>query len=133
REKIHYSNRWQKMFASGRAIVEAVSRRLKFEVELLSPEGSKRRIACGISVSNNLLGEGHAPHADLVDAGVLGVYVAEPMNVARTAWFCVRVLLGHWKDYRGVSEDEVTEVTLTFPSRKRGAVAVIDGELIPLE
>src|SRR5690606_6356295 len=36
REKIHYSNRWQKMFASGRAIVEAVSRRLKFEVELLS-------------------------------------------------------------------------------------------------
>jgi hypothetical protein len=32
-----------------------------------------------------------------------------------------------------VSEEEVAEVTLQFPNRKRGARAVIDGELIKLD
>lgn len=32
-----------------------------------------------------------------------------------------------------VSEKEVDEVTLHFPKRKRGAHAVIDGELIKLD
>lgn len=133
REALQYSDRWQKMFATVRAIGSAVVRRLKFEVDLLMPGGHRKRMASGVSVSNNLLGEGHMPHADLVDGGVLGVYVAKPMNAIRTAWFCTRVLLGHWKGYLGVSEDRVTQVTLTFPTRKRTAQAVIDGELIPLE
>ena len=133
RETIHYSNRWQKMWAGLRAIAGAVSKRLRFEVDLLVSGGRKKRIASGISVTNNLLGEGHIPHADLVDGGVLGVYVAKPMSALRTAWFCLRVLLGHWKGYRGVSEEQVTEVTLTFPARKRSSQAVIDGELVPLE
>ena len=133
RESIAYSNRWQKMFATLRAIAGAVSRPLRFEVDLTFRTGRKKRFASGVSVSNNLLGEGHFPHADLVDGGVLGVYVAKPMNPLRTAAFCLRVIAGRWKDYQGVSEEEVTEVTLTFPRRKRTSQAVIDGELVPLE
>jgi diacylglycerol kinase family enzyme len=45
----------------------------------------------------------------------------------------VLVPIGRWKGHPRVSEREVTEVTLTFPRRKRSAQAVIDGELIPLE
>ena len=127
-----YKNRLQKMFASLRAIFAAVSRRLKFEVEIVSSRGRARRLASGVSVSNNLLGEGHMPHADHVDAGVLGVYVAKPMTPMTAVRFCFGVLVGHWKDHPGLSEAEVTEVTLVFPRRKRSARAVIDGELVPL-
>lgn len=133
REQQHtYGNRLQKMFATLQAIVSAVSRRLKFEVELTSPRGRARRHASGVAVSNNLLGEGHMPHADRVDAGVLGVYVAKPMTPINAARFVFRVLVGHWKTHPGLSESEVTEVTLVFPHRKRTARALIDGELVPL-
>lgn len=133
REAIAYSSRWQKMFATLRSIAGAVSRPLRFEVDLTFRTGRKKRFASGVSVTNNLLGEGHFPHADVVDGGVLGVYVAKPMNPLRTAAFCLRVIAGRWKNYQGVSEEEVTEVTLTFPRRKRTSQAVVDGELIPLE
>lgn len=133
REQQHaYRNRLQKMFASLRAVFAAVSKRLKFEVEIMSPRGLERRLASGVAVSNNLLGEGHMPHADLVDGGVLGVYVAKPMTPVTAIRFAFRVLLGHWKTQPGVSEAEVTEATLIFPRRKKTARAVIDGELVPL-
>lgn len=132
REEMPYGNRWEKMLANVRAVAGAVSKRLRFQVEIVSSSGSEVRIASGISVSNNLLGEGHVPHADVVDGGVLGVYLAKPMSVGEALRLLMLMMLGRWKGHPRVSETEVSEVALTFPKRKRSARALIDGELVPL-
>ncbi|HHY51464.1 MAG TPA: diacylglycerol kinase family lipid kinase [Alphaproteobacteria bacterium] len=132
REEMQYRNRWQKMWASIRAVAGAVSKPLKFQVVVSTPQGPQQRVASGVVVSNNLLAEGHLPFADRIADGVLGVYIAKPMSKWDLIKLFVRVLIGRWKAHPRVSEHEVTSVTLTFPRRKRGARAVIDGELIPL-
>jgi diacylglycerol kinase family enzyme len=83
-------------------------------------------------VSNNLLAEGHLPHADDVDGGVLGVYIAKPMTAGEALRLVGQLMLGRWKGHPRVSEKEVTAVTLNFPRIKKSARAVIDGELIKL-
>jgi diacylglycerol kinase family enzyme len=133
REELPYRNRWEKLAASIRAVFAALAKRLQFQVEIVTPRGRERRIASGVTVSNNLLGEDHVPHADVIDGGVLGVYIAKPMTWTQALRFMVLVPIGRWKGHPRVSEREVTEVTLTFPRRKRTARAVIDGELVPLE
>ena len=132
REELPYSNRWEKLWASLRAVFAAVGKRLRFQVEIVTRRGREQRIASGVTVSNNLLGEGHVPHADTIDGGMLGVYVAKPMTWSEALRFMVLVPLGRWKGHPRISEREVTEVTLSFPRRKKSAKAVIDGELIAL-
>jgi diacylglycerol kinase family enzyme len=132
REELPYSNRWEKLFASVRAVFAAVGKRLRFQVEIVTPQGRELRVASGVTVSNNLLGEGHVPHADTINAGVLGVYIAKPMTFGEALRFMVLVPIGRWKGHPRVSEREVTKVTLSFPRRKKSARGVIDGELTRL-
>ena len=133
REQLAYNSRLGKMAASLRAVVEAISRPLVFEVEIRTKRGAVRRKASAIAISNNLLGEGHVPHADSVDRGVLGVYVVKPMPPLELARLVVTLPFGAWKQHPLVSEKEVTELSLRFPRRKSSAQAVIDGELIKLD
>jgi len=133
RESIMYNSRWGKILASLRAFRLAVSRPPRFLAEIRTPRGSEIREASGITVSNNLLGEGHIPHADAIDRGVLGVYVIEPMSALKLAKLSLRVVLGTWKAHPMVSEKEVTFVSLRFRKRKPSDQALIDGELIALE
>ncbi|MCY1562507.1 hypothetical protein D9M68_999140 [compost metagenome] len=83
-------------------------------------------------MSNNPLGDGQI-HADRLDTGMLGVYVAAPVSTSELLKLAVDLFLGTWRESPTVSEEEVAEVTLQFPRRKRGAHAVVDGELIKLE
>jgi diacylglycerol kinase family enzyme len=64
---------------------------------------------------------------------VLGVYVVRPMPPADLARLALSLIFGNWKAHPLVSEREVAQVSLYFPRRKASALAVIDGELIPLE
>jgi diacylglycerol kinase family enzyme len=132
REELVYRSRWGKMLASLRAVLGAVSKPLRFQVEIRTPRGVEARIASGVSVSNNLLAEGHVPYADDIDGGVLGVYLAKPMSRWELLKLLFQIMIGRWKDHDRVSETEVSAVTLSFPRRKKSARAVIDGELIPL-
>ncbi|MHB1103881.1 MAG: diacylglycerol/lipid kinase family protein [Devosia sp.] len=133
RESMKYRGRLGKMLASLRAIGLAVYRPPRFDAEIRTKRGVDIRKASGITVSNNLLAEGHIPHADGIDRGVLGVYVVDPMPAFELAKFCLQVLLGTWKGHPLVSEKEVTFVSLRFPKRKFSAQALIDGELVALE
>jgi diacylglycerol kinase family enzyme len=132
REELVYRSRWGKMLASLRAVLGAVSKPLRFQVEIRTPRGVEPRIASGVSVSNNLLAEGHIPYADDIDGGVLGVYLAKPMSRWELLKLFGQIMIGRWKAHPRVSETEVSAITLTFPRRKKSARAVIDGELIPL-
>lgn len=133
RQGMEYGSRIGKILASLRAILAAVAQPISFEAELVTPKGSEKRRVAGIAVSNNRLGDGHMPHADRLDAGVLGVYAAAPMSGSSLMRLLLDVFLGSWRNSPMVTEAEVTEVILKFPKRKRGTHAVIDGELIPLE
>lgn len=132
RERMGYRSRIGKMLASLRAVVSAAVRPPDFEAEIQTGHGRERRRVSGIAVSNNPLGEGHIPHADRLDAGVLGVYLAAPMSTWALIRLAVDVLLGKWRASPAVTEQEVEQVTLSFPRRKHNAHAVIDGELIRL-
>jgi diacylglycerol kinase family enzyme len=132
REELVYNSRLGKMLASLRAVLGAVSKPLRFQVDIRTPRGVEQRIASGISVSNNLLAEGHVPYADDIDGGVLGVYLAKPMSRWELLKLLFQIMIGRWKGHSRVSETEVNAVTLLFPRRKKSAQAVIDGELIPL-
>jgi diacylglycerol kinase family enzyme len=133
RNELTYHSRWGKMLASLRAIGLALSRPLVFDAEISTKQGTDRRKATAIAVSNNVLGEGHVPYAEAVDRGVLGVYVVKPMPPAELARLALSLAFGNWKAHPLVSEREVKQVSLRFPRRKASALAVIDGELIPLE
>lgn len=132
RESIAYQGRWAKMFAGLRAIGGAVSRPLKFEVEIHSRDGDERNLASSVVVSNNLLAEGHLPYADDLAGGALGLYIAKPMTSGDTLKLIAQVMLGRWKAHPMIAERRVERVVLNFPRFKRGTVAAIDGELIPL-
>lgn len=133
REGITYNGRIGKVFASFRAVVRALRQPLRFDAEIGTSRGREMRKATAISVSNNLLSEGHAPYAEKIDQGILGVYVVKPLPPLELARLTLTLMFGSWKHHRGVSEREVTQVTLRFPHRKSSAQAVIDGELVPLE
>jgi diacylglycerol kinase family enzyme len=133
REELVYRSRLGKMVASVRAIIKAVRRPPVFWAEIRTPRGVERRKATGITVTNNLLGEGHAPFADDVDQGVLGVYILKPLPALALARLCFDVIMGRWKGSPEVSEKEVTEITLVFPRKKSSALALIDGELTDLD
>ena len=133
RQGMTYGSRIGKMFASLRAIAAAVVNPPEFDVELQTKRGVERRRVSGIAVSNNPVGDGHIPYADRLDAGVLGVYIAAPVSTSALIRLTADVLRETWRASAAVSEKEVGEVTLHFPRRKRGAHAVIDGELIKLD
>lgn len=133
REGLTYKSRLGKIVASVRAATATLSRPLVFDAEIRTPNGIENRRATAISISNNLLGEGHIPYAEQVDQGVLGVYVFKPMPPLELAKLALSLLVGTWKHLPQVSERQVEQVTLNFPRRKAGAKAVIDGELIDLE
>jgi diacylglycerol kinase family enzyme len=132
RENMSYGSRIGKMLASLRAISAAAIDPPQFDAEFHTRSGSDRSRVSGIAISNNRLGEGQI-HAERLDGGVLGVYVAAPVSTSELLKLAVDLFMGTWRASPMVSEKEVAEVTLHFPRRKRGAHAVIDGELIKLD
>lgn len=132
REQLVYRSRMGKIIASARAILGAVSQPPVFLADVETARGRERRQATGIAITNNPIGEGHVPFADRLDTGLLGVYLLRPLPPLALARFCIDVVVGRWKHTPEVSEREVRSVTLSFPRRKRGTHALLDGELIDL-
>lgn len=132
RENMSYGSRAGKMLASLRAIAAAAVNPPQFDAEIHTSKGVETRRVSGIAVSNNPLGNGQI-HAERLDAGMLGVYIAAPLSTSALLKLAADVFLGSWRDSPAVSEKEVEEVTLHFPRRKRDAHAVIDGELVKLD
>lgn len=133
RESLTYKSRIGKMLASSRAAIGAIVRPPNFTAELSTRRGIERRRTCGISVSNNPFDEGHLPLADTLDRGVLGIYVMRPLTLRVALGLGWGMVRGKWKSLPEIIDREAREVTIRFPRKKSGAVAVIDGELIELE
>lgn len=131
RETLTYKSRIGKIMASARAAAGALLNAPNFHADITTRKGAERRATAGISVSNNPL-EGALPHAERLDAGVLGVYIIAPLTPWVVAKICLSMVRGRWKTLPEIIDREVREVTIRFPRKKWNAVAVIDGELMRL-
>ncbi|SFZ83252.1 Diacylglycerol kinase family enzyme [Devosia enhydra] len=133
REGITYRSRVGKMVASIKAMIQAVGRPPNFSVQVRTDRGLQVRRSSGISVTNNPLAEGHAPYAEGLDHGVLGVYIARPMGGSQMLRLAAGVMIGRWKANALISEQSVRSLTLDFPRIRPSDQALMDGELMRLE
>jgi diacylglycerol kinase family enzyme len=92
----------------------------------------ERRRMAGLSVSNNPFEEGHLPHADTLDRGVLGIYIVKPLTFWPLLKLAFGLVRGKFKSLPDIVDREAKAATVRFPRRKPGAVAVLDGELVSL-
>jgi diacylglycerol kinase family enzyme len=133
RDGMSYRSRLGKIAASARAMIDAFSRPLQFDVDIVTADGEEHRPAMAISVSNNPLVPGPVLFAGSTDRGVLGVLVASPMPVTEALRLGLAALFfRQWQPHALFSASEVTHVTLRFRRRKAKDYAVVDGELVPL-
>jgi diacylglycerol kinase family enzyme len=132
RQSLTYKSRLGKMLASVRAALAVIARPSNFTAEILTEYGLERRRMAGLSVSNNAFAEGHLPHADALDRGVLGIYVVKPLGTWMLLKLAFGLLRGRFRRLPEVIERDARAATIRFPRRKAGALAVLDGELISL-
>jgi diacylglycerol kinase family enzyme len=133
RNDMVYHSRVGKMLASLRAIAAAAINPPRFEVEFEDGHGRHKRKVSGIAISNNPLDNAPVPVAQRLDTGRLGIYFADTVTTGELISLVIDVMTGRWRDNPQVTEIESASLVLYFLKRKRGAKAVIDGELIELE
>lgn len=133
REQQDYKSRLGKILASARAALSPLMRPPSFPAVVTADgQASKTRLSL-LAISTNPHGEGHLPYPDTFDAGRLGLYRAPPLRPRAALQLAADLTLGNWSangDFEAASADRVV---VEFPRRKKGAKAVVDGELVDLE
>jgi diacylglycerol kinase family enzyme len=131
RSRLAFSSRLGKIGASLRAALDTIRNPVQLKVSLQMPHAEVIARTAGISISNNLYGEGHLPYADRPDGGVLGVYITSARHRRHLLLLCLTAALGRWRASDQVEIHETGTVMLRIESRRRQR-CVIDGELQPL-
>ena len=133
RESMDFASRFGKMRASARAAVATVLDPPSLKVSLKIGDAEIMTRTTGISITDNLFGEGHLPYADHPDGGVLGIYVTVARQRSQILRYFLDVARGRWRDNPQVEIHEGERVVLTLLSRAGKRQCVIDGELLPLK
>jgi diacylglycerol kinase family enzyme len=69
---------------------------------------------------------------DRLDTGKLGLYSAPPLPPSGVARLAMDILSGRRNRNPNLTERTASAVKLAFPSYRRGANMILDGELLPL-
>ncbi|MDX8479387.1 diacylglycerol kinase family lipid kinase [Mesorhizobium sp. VK24D] len=133
REKMDFGSRLGKMRASVRAAWATIKNPHTLKVTLTVGEAEIITRATGISISNNLFGEGHLPYADNPVGGVLGIYVSVARRRRDLAKLFLVMLRGRWRDSEHVEIHQADKAVLKIHSPVKKFSAVMDGELFKLE
>lgn len=132
RNKMDFSSKYGKKFASLRAVGSVILDPPSFDVETNVNGQNHHHQASGIFVSNNPFGESSLMYADNVTSGKLGLYVADALTPGGVAKLAYHILRGKMKESESVTAVQVKEVELHFPKRHKEAKCVMDGELLEM-
>lgn len=133
RSRMEFSSRIGKMRASLSATLDTIRNPVSVAATLTMGETEILTNTAGISVSNNLYGEGHLPFADRPDGALLGIYVANARRRRELLLLCLNIAIGRWRDNGRIEIHQSDSLVLTINSVRRARGCVIDGELCPLE
>ncbi|MDX8490526.1 diacylglycerol kinase family lipid kinase [Mesorhizobium sp. VK22B] len=133
RENMEFGSRLGKMRASVRAAWATIKNPHTLKVTLTIGQAEIVTRATGISISNNLFGEGHLPYADDPTGGVLGIYVSVARRRRDLVKLFLAMLRGRWRDSQHVEIHQADKAILKIHSSTKKFSAVMDGELFGLE
>jgi diacylglycerol kinase family enzyme len=130
REEMDYGSRMGKLLASGKAFLLALREppRLALRTEI---DGTPVDLVTpALVVSNNVFTPGHAPYAERLNRGLLGVYVCTSTHWRDIAQVTADALLGNWDRNPQVSVHTATQVAIERRVSRRALSATVDGELV---
>lgn len=133
RERLDFGSRLGKIGASAKAAYWTILNPPRMRVVLRMGEMEILATASNIGITNNLFGEGHLPYADRVDAGLLGIYVTVARQRGEIVRHALNMAMGRWRDNDLVEIHQADRVTLKILSPGKARMAVVDGELRPLD
>ena len=133
RRRSHYASRFGKLLATARAFVAVIADPPRFPVEIRGDALETRTLELSaLSVTNNLLGEGHVPYADDPDGGRLGLYHADPLSPWSAARLMVDVMLGEYASNEDIGVRSAERIELSFPGSRHRGRALLDGEIVEI-
>ncbi len=127
RDRQRYGSKLAKMLGTARSAVKLVLRPSQVRVWLDDGGVAKPVAVAALVVSNNPYGVGHAPYADRLDAGVLGVYLVRSRAPHQVAALAASLQTGNWQDLSFVECSTLPRLKLDHRRRMKTA---IDGELV---
>lgn len=134
REKAHYGSRVGKILATFRALLTVMRRPPRLVVKVTLDGSTFDLTTPALVVSNNLFGPDHLPYADVLDQGLLGIYICTSRRPGDVAQVTIEALLGHWHARDRVKTLSAKSMTVERRSRRRRRiVATLDGELVTFE
>lgn len=133
RKKRSFSSRAGKMLASVRAGFEALFNPPRLRVELEIDGKREYRSTAGIGITNNMLGDGHLPYADMPDEGRLGIYITRARKASDLARLALAVARGRLREHDMLEILDARKVSLKLLSGHKRFGCAIDGELRELQ
>ncbi|MGG7518553.1 diacylglycerol/lipid kinase family protein [Allorhizobium undicola] len=132
RNRMDFASRLGKMRASASAALSVMLNPPRFDVAFdINADGKvDQREVSAISVSNNPIGSNPLFYADDVTTGQLGIYLAAPLDTVGVVGLAVDILRGRLHENEAVTAAAAPLLKLHFPRLRKGAVCVIDGELL---
>lgn len=128
-----YSSRLGKIWASLKACLSILRRRIAFAAEVTCDGECHSGRFSVLAVANNEYGVGHMPYPDKLDAGVLGVYQTDVLTPLQSARLSRDLLVGRWRQNQDLRARTAEKVTVRFSKNRRREHALLDGELVLIE
>jgi len=125
-----YNSRLQKMAGSVRSWWQVIRTPRRLSLSIRTDHKTMERDTIGLVVSNNVLGIGHLPYADRLDAGVLGLYITTARTPAEIARVTAEAAVGLVSMSPLIEHLTSQGVDIRFP--RHHLKATVDGELVRL-
>ena len=133
RKVYEYSSKLGKIWASLKACLSILRRRIALAAEIICDGESQPGRFSVLAVTNNEYGVGHMPYPDQLDAGVLGVYRTGVLTPLQSARLSSDLLVGKWRENPDLRARTAEKVIIRFARNRRRDQALLDGELVLIE
>ncbi|MBB4954440.1 diacylglycerol kinase family enzyme [Agrobacterium vitis] len=134
RNRMNFASRLGKIRASTSAALSVMFKPPQFDVAFdINGDGrAELREVSAISVCNNPVGSNPLFFAEDLTTGLLGVYLAAPLDTVGVAGLALDLMRGRISENQSVTAATTKSLRLHFPKHRKGVVCVVDGELMQM-